>query len=178
MNMRIEAVPIAKPKAGAVKNKAKVALGAMSKQLSASNISSRSPDLLIQITGVRSGNLHSIQTKIRQGLTYKAFTTLEKALDMPQKELADVLQIPISTLRRRKEANRLHMDESDRIVRYARIKEAALDMMQGDNSAAIKWLHSPLELLSNESPLDHANTEMGARDVEDLITRIRHGVFS
>lgn len=172
--------PIAKPKAGAIKNKTEVVQENALKSLAAPRLKPQASasDLIIRVTGVRSGNMHAIQAKIRQGLAYKAFTILEKALGMPQKELAEALQIPISTLRRRKEANRLHMDESDRIVRYARIKEAALDMMQGDNPATIKWLHTPLELLNNESPLNHANTEMGARDVEDLIIRIRHGVFS
>ena len=88
------------------------------------------------------------------------------------------MAIPISTLSRRQKTGRLLVDESDRVARLAQIKDAVLAMMQGDDDAAITWLRTPQKLLNNETPLDHASTEMGSRDVEDLIGRIRHGVFS
>lgn len=169
--------PIAKPRSGAVKSNEQAHINPLDVQFDA-QASSQSSTLLIRVTGIRSGDRQKIQTKIRQGLSYKAFSILEKALALPQKDLAQALQIPISTLRRRKEANLFHSDESDRLVRYARIKDAALDLMQGDDAAAIEWLHSPIDLFANETPLTHANTEMGAKDVEDLILRLRHGVFS
>ena len=64
------------------------------------------------------------------------------------------------------------------MIRLARLKDLALTLMNGDDAAAISWLRTPLEILGGETPLEHASTEMGARDVEDLIGRLRHGVFS
>ncbi|MCU7862225.1 MAG: DUF2384 domain-containing protein, partial [Candidatus Thiodiazotropha sp. (ex Lucinoma kastoroae)] len=95
-----------------------------------------------------------------------------------QKDIAQVLSIPSSTLQRRKKTGHLQTDESDRVVRLAHLKDAALALMQGDDNAAVAWLHTPLDVLGGESPLEHASTELGARDVEDLIGRLRHGVFS
>jgi putative toxin-antitoxin system antitoxin component (TIGR02293 family) len=135
--------------------------------------------LLVQrVTGVRSGSREKILSCIKKGLKYSAITQLEAALHTSQKEIAQVLSIPPSTLQRRKKSGQLQTDESDRVVRLARLKDAATAMMQGEDEAAVAWLHTPLDILGGESPLEHSSTELGARDVEDLIGRLRHGVFS
>ena len=134
--------------------------------------------LLNKVTGVKSGNRSLMLAKIRKGLPFKAVEDLEHAYGATRKEIGGVLAIPISTLSRRQKTGYLLVDESDRVARLAQIKDAVLAMMQGDDDAAIAWLRTPQGILNNETPLDHASTEMGSRDVEDLIGRIRHGVFS
>ncbi len=130
------------------------------------------------VTGTRSGDNVKMQSSIRKGLKFTTIGRLGKALDISQKEVAQLLSITPSTLNRRKKEGHLHPDESDRVVRFARLKDAALTLMLGDDQAAMAWLHTPLDILAGESPLDYATTELGARDVEDLIGRLRHGVFS
>ncbi|MBU0539191.1 MAG: MbcA/ParS/Xre antitoxin family protein [Gammaproteobacteria bacterium] len=66
----------------------------------------------------------------------------------------------------------------DSNARLAKLRDAAIDMMGGNESAALNWLREPKEIFGGESPLAHAATECGARDVEDLIGRIQCGVFS
>lgn len=134
--------------------------------------------LVQRVTGIRSGSREKMLTRIKKGLKYSAITELEVALHSSQKEIAQVLSIPPSTLQRRKKAGLLQTDESDRVVRLAGLKDATVAMMQGNDEAAVAWLHTPLDILGGESPLEHASTELGARDVEDLIGRLRHGVFS
>jgi uncharacterized protein (DUF2384 family) len=51
-------------------------------------------------------------------------------------------------------------------------------MFHGDEEAARRWLKSPAYLFRGETPLEHAKTEYGAREVETLIGRIRHGILS
>lgn len=116
--------------------------------------------------------------KVRSGLNSGVIEILEHEFDASQKELAAWLSIPSTTLSRRKKTGKLKADESDRAVRYARIRDMAVDLMQGDKDAAISWLRTPKDILGGESPLEHATTEIGARDVEDLMGRIQHGVFS
>ncbi|MET0076381.1 MAG: antitoxin Xre/MbcA/ParS toxin-binding domain-containing protein [Candidatus Thiodiazotropha lotti] len=148
-------------------------------KLQVHNKATKEGTLLVQrITGVRSGNREKMLACIKKGLKYSAITLLEAALHTSQKELAQVLSIPPSTLQRRKKAGQLQTDESDRVVRLASLKDAAVAMMRGDDAAAVAWLRTPLDILGGESPLAHASTELGARDVEDLIGRLRHGVFS
>ncbi|GAA4082245.1 hypothetical protein GCM10022414_00940 [Zhongshania borealis] len=62
----------------------------------------------------------------------------------------------------------------DSNARLAKLRDAAIDMMGGNESAALSWLR----VFGGQSPLAHAATECGARDVEDLIGRIQRGVFS
>jgi putative toxin-antitoxin system antitoxin component (TIGR02293 family) len=47
-----------------------------------------------------------------------------------------------------------------------------------DAEAAQQWLKTPARALGFESPLHFAETEAGAREVENLLGRIEHGVFS
>jgi putative toxin-antitoxin system antitoxin component (TIGR02293 family) len=179
--MNTSAEPIAKPKKGAAKSSGH----RVKRDTHAGHImtvkkgSNKSRTLLLHaVTGVAAGNRAKMLKNIRQGLPFDVIETLEQAYAVPRKELAEVLSITVSTLTRRKKEGRLHADESDRVARLARIKDTAVAMMQGDDEAAIQWLHTPLEILGSETPMAHASTEMGARDVEDLIGRIRHGVFS
>lgn len=138
----------------------------------------RITSLVGEIAGVKANDGSALLVKIRKGLNFNAVLKLEKALESSRKEMAVLLSIPTSTLTRRKNEDHLQVDESDRVIRLAKLVDAAKVMMEGDKDAALAWLKSPLEILGNETPLQHAQTELGARDVEDLIGRIRHGVFS
>jgi putative toxin-antitoxin system antitoxin component (TIGR02293 family) len=67
--------------------------------------------------------------------------------------------------------------ESDRVVRFARLLGQAIKLM-GDEEDARQWLNSPQFGLGGAVPLDYAKTEVGAREVENLLGRIEHGVYS
>ena len=54
----------------------------------------------------------------------------------------------------------------------------ALELFEGDSRAAERWLSSPKRALGGAVPYELAETEAGAREVEALIGRIEHGVFS
>ena len=136
------------------------------------------PGVVQQVAGTRSLNQKFLLSTIRKGVSYNAIEQLGKALGASNKELSSLLSIPTSTLTRRKAQGRLRTDESDRVVRFASLKDKATGLMLGDNDAALTWLRTPLDVLGNETPLEHATTELGAREVEDLMGRLEHGVFS
>ena len=115
---------------------------------------------------------------VRDGLSFSALESLVGVLGVPQGEVASIIGIPATTLSRRKRSGRLTQLESDRLMRIARLVEMAHRMMQGDGAAARRWMIAPHELLGGASPLAHASTEIGGREVEQLIGRIRHGTFS
>ncbi|MEY8240313.1 MAG: antitoxin Xre/MbcA/ParS toxin-binding domain-containing protein [Cycloclasticus sp.] len=115
---------------------------------------------------------------VKAGIRTESILILEKEFDSTQKEISTILNISASTMARRFKAGFLNMAESGRVFRLARLKERALGMTLGDNQAAISWLRAPQEIFKNESPLEHAATELGAGDVDDLIGRIQYGVFS
>ena len=115
---------------------------------------------------------------VRSGLPFSMLDEVAAAAGVGRLALARVIGLPSTTLARRRKAERLTEAESDRLVRVARLVALVHDMMLGDGKAARRWLGDPHELLGGESPLERASTEVGSREVEQVIGRIRHGIFS
>jgi len=63
-------------------------------------------------------------------------------------------------------------------LRISTIFEKSVELFDGDISAAVNWLTTPKKALNNQQPLTYSRTEIGAREVENLIGRLEHGVFS
>ena len=67
---------------------------------------------------------------------------------------------------------------SKRLLRLSSLFEKCVDLYEGDVAAAVDWLTSPKKALNRQTPLLYARTELGAREVEDLIGRLDHGIFA
>ena len=141
------------------------------------NLSQRTP-LVAKVTGQDIKDTPRVINVIVQGIPFTAIEQLTAGLNVDRKELAKLLSISPRTFARRKKEGRFNQHESDRMVRFARLKDLAMDMMLGQHDATLRWLHCPLEALSAETPLDRSRTEIGAREVENLIIRLQHGVFN
>ena len=98
--------------------------------------------------------------------------------DVSTKDVADLVAIPARTLQRRKVQGRLDPDESDRLLRVARVFAMALELFEGDARAAHDWFQTPARALGGEEPIRLAATDLGAREVEALIERLEHGVLA
>lgn len=106
----------------------------------------------------------------------KAFFALKSQLNISSEELAHIVGIAPRTLLRRKQQGRLRKEESERLVRLQRLFHKALDVFE-DRAATQSWFNSPQLALGGKTPLNYADTELGAREVENLLGRIEHGVF-
>ena len=115
--------------------------------------------------------------QIQKGLRFSELQTLQNSLDLPFEQLAAKLCISRSTLHRRKAAGRLSPDESDKVMRLSRLLDHAAKVF-GDVEKARAWLKFPQVGLGGAVPLDYAQTEVGAREVDDLLGRIDYGVYS
>jgi putative toxin-antitoxin system antitoxin component (TIGR02293 family) len=115
--------------------------------------------------------------QIQKGLRFTELETLQDSIDLPFEQLAAKLAISRSTLQRRKAAGRLSPDESDKVIRYSRLVRQAADFF-GDIEKARAWLKHPQYGLGGAVPLDYARTEAGAREVENLLGRMKYGVYS
>jgi putative toxin-antitoxin system antitoxin component (TIGR02293 family) len=102
---------------------------------------------------------------------------LQNSIDLPFEQLAAKLAISRSTLQRRKAAGRLSPDESDKVMRLSRLLEHATNVF-GDIERARAWLKFPQRGLGGAIPLDYAETEVGAREVDDLLGRIEYSVYT
>jgi putative toxin-antitoxin system antitoxin component (TIGR02293 family) len=115
---------------------------------------------------------------VRKGLPASSVTVLAERLDIGNTVLSQKLGIPQRTLTRRLSLrSRLTAAESDRTVRLARVFANAVEMI-GDEEKAVEWLQTPNRALGGERPLDQLDTDVGAREVEDLLGRIAYGVYS
>lgn len=115
--------------------------------------------------------------KVRDGLPLAEFHALRELLGLTEERLAGLLGMSRATLHRRKTHGTLDRAGSDRLVRFARLFARATDVLGGEK-AARSWLGAPAVAFHGECPLDYADTEIGAREVEALLGRIEHGVFS
>ena len=111
---------------------------------------------------------HDPVEALRAGLTYGAFEQMQSVLGLSARDLAGTLGIAPRTLARRQAGGRFERDESDRLLRLARLVEIAIAAFE-DVDAAAAWLRAPKTLLGGESPLAHADTAHGAREVEDML---------
>jgi putative toxin-antitoxin system antitoxin component (TIGR02293 family) len=114
---------------------------------------------------------------VQSGLPFAEIEALRAALDLPLDQLAPKLGLSKATLHRRKHEGRLTPAESDRVMRYARLLGKAIEVM-GSEVAGREWLRSEQYGLGMAVPLEYAETEAGAREVEYLLGRIDHGVYS
>lgn len=117
-----------------------------------------------------------IVERIREGLYFREFATLRNLLDIPEESLGLYLGMSNATLHRRKKSRRFSQSESERLVRFTRLFGIAYGVF-GDEVAAREWLKTENPGTAGESPLSYADTEFGAREVENLLGRIDHGVF-
>jgi putative toxin-antitoxin system antitoxin component (TIGR02293 family) len=133
-------------------------------------------DALIGLNLVRTEKNELIQN-IKKGLPISAFEKIQKELDVSTGTLASTVNIAARTLARRKKEGRFHSDESERVLRIASLFDRALQVLHNKNRVQL-WFKSPQKGLGGKTPLEYADTEPGAREVEDLLGRLEHGVFS
>jgi len=62
-------------------------------------------------------------------------------------------------------------------MRIDRIFRRAMEVFK-DQSIAKRWIKSPAKALGGIAPIDFTETDIGAREVENLLGRIEYGVYS
>jgi putative toxin-antitoxin system antitoxin component (TIGR02293 family) len=127
--------------------------------------------------GLKCQNRDDLIRLLRRGLPVSAFANLQAEIGVSTQVLARVTHIATRTLSRRKREGHLDTDESERLFRIGALFDRAVEVL-GDKEAAREWFKTPLRALAGQSPLEYADTEPGAREVEDLLGRVEHGVFS
>ena len=115
--------------------------------------------------------------RLRDGFPMAEFHLLQDLLRISEEELGRFLGISPATLHRRKKTGHLETSESERVVRFARLFGLAMEVFDSKD-ATREWLKPDNPGTAGESPLSYADTEFGAREVENLMGRIDHGVFS
>jgi putative toxin-antitoxin system antitoxin component (TIGR02293 family) len=132
----------------------------------------------VVLLGLDYFDLPSLLKAVEKGFTWKTFERFVKNLGLPAEQVADVMGIPRRTLARRKVEGRLKADESDKLLRLARVFGSALDLFSGNREAAVLWLTDINLALGKVTPLEIARTHLGAEEVENLVGQIQYGIIS
>lgn len=136
------------------------------------------PNSHVVLLGLETFDSPQLLRSVEHGLPYGAFERFVANTSLASTDALVLVNIPQRTLTRRKREGRFHEDESDRLVRASRLFARALSLFEGDRDAAKHWLSEPQKALGGAVPLVLARTEVGALEVERLIGRLEHGVFT
>ncbi len=140
-------------------------------------LSSRHASACVVGLGLPESNRFTLIREIKRGIPFKTVAGLQACLDVSESKLAGVTHIALRTLARRKKEGRLGIDESERVVRLSSLFHQAVKVL-GSVEEARKWFKLPNRALGQSTPFDYADTEPGAREVEDVLGRIEYGVFA
>ena len=111
---------------------------------------------------------------VRRGLPVSAVEHLLTTGRLTMAEV-DKVVLPRKTLANRRKVGTLTAEQSDRLVRVARMLAMAEETF-GRRDKAAAWLRRPTTALAGEQPLALLDTDEGAREVETLLGRINHGI--
>jgi putative toxin-antitoxin system antitoxin component (TIGR02293 family) len=105
------------------------------------------------------------------GLAFGEFEALRKQLDLSLDELSLRLGLSRAAIEQRRASGRLTTDESGKVVCFARLLGHAVHLFGGLEEAR-RWLKEPQRGLHGAVPLDYAKTDLGAREVENLLAQL------
>ncbi|MGA2377114.1 MAG: antitoxin Xre/MbcA/ParS toxin-binding domain-containing protein [Candidatus Sulfotelmatobacter sp.] len=129
------------------------------------------------VLGRTLNNQRDLCEAIRTGFPPAVVEQLMRASSLTLKELADALDLSPRSLQRRRRSGRLARFESDRLYRLARIVALAQHSL-GDRHSAARWLKRANRALGGAAPISAVDTELGAREVENVLGRIAYGGIS
>jgi putative toxin-antitoxin system antitoxin component (TIGR02293 family) len=116
--------------------------------------------------------------RVEEGLPVTDLVEFGREAGFTIEELARLVHIPPRTYARRVASKaRLSLPEGERAMRVMRLYDQAKQLF-GTHENTRQWLNTELPALGWRTPLDFAQTEPGAREVENLIGRIEHGIIS
>jgi putative toxin-antitoxin system antitoxin component (TIGR02293 family) len=114
---------------------------------------------------------------ITAGLPAELARELARRLAVTMEEMGGLLRLTPRTLQRRLEEGQLELAESERLWELTRLFFRAIEVLENE-AAAVNWFKSPIQALGWATPVSFAHTAVGLRELEHILGRIEHGVFS
>lgn len=119
----------------------------------------------------------TLHRMVGHGLKASDLDGISRVIGATAGAAADVRRavVPDSTWKRRR-GRTLSPTESDQTARLARATALALDTWHDDLDAVREFFGTPHPELGGERPVDALRTDSGARLVEEILNRLRHGL--
>lgn len=134
------------------------------------------PHAYTVLLGLEYFDLPNVLKAVEKGFAFKAIERLAHNMGLSNERLAEIVGIPKRTLARRKIEKRFTSEESERLLRGARVFANTLRLFDGSRTDAVEWLLT-LQRALGRAPADLIHTETGTREVERVIGALEHGVF-
>ncbi len=119
-------------------------------------------------------SLRTVVEGLDRGLPTHSIRKVTDLIGVNRQSMSRLLDISPRTLARRRT---LRAAESERLFRVSALFHKTLEVL-GDRDEARRWFAAPKRALGGRSPLEFCESEVGAREVEDLLGRIEHGVYA
>lgn len=123
------------------------------------------------------GSAVAVHEALHAGLPRRAlFRAMPAGIPVPR--LLPVFGISVRTFMRLKSEpdKLLDAEQSGRVWRFAELFAKAEDVL-GSHESAVDWMMAPAMALENRRPIDLLTTSVGAQLVDDVIERMRYGVY-
>ena len=124
------------------------------------------------VAGLMTFGFADLLRSIEGGLAYRAFDELVEQTGLAADRVAEFADIARRTLAKRKTEGRFSRDESDRLLRVARVFALAFEALGRNRDVTAAWLLSGQPALGGSVPVEVGRTELGAREVEAVISRL------
>ena len=126
--------------------------------------------------GIRILSFHELADSVSSGLPKQSLRKIAQRIYTEPKQVTELIYrvVPEATYKRR---TRLTPAESERTERLARVVAGAEEVW-GNQEDAREWLRRPHPELGDKTPVERAMTELGAREVEELLNKMFYGLPS
>ena len=114
---------------------------------------------------------------ITGGLSASLARQLARKLELTQEDVAGLLRLNPRTFQRRLDDGVLSLSESERLWELSRLFHRAVDVLESE-PGAVQWFKNPIQALGWATPLAYARTVVGLRELDNVLGRIEHGVYS
>lgn len=131
---------------------------------------------VVRNLGASSGpGLEVVRKTVEEGVPSSAVAELQKELgELNVPRPSRYVEAIASRATRTRRAT-LTTEEGERLVRVAGVLARALDVWEDEEDAS-DFLVSPHPLLDGDAPIDRARSELGARQVEDILVKLDLGL--
>jgi putative toxin-antitoxin system antitoxin component (TIGR02293 family) len=126
--------------------------------------------------GIAPGSEFDLAEIVEKGLPIDSLALLKRH-GLTFSEVSEIVIAPRTLKHRRSRGENLSHEETDRMVRLARVVALADDIF-GDHSKALLWLRTEDDRIGGRRPLSMLQTDAGGRVIENLLWQIDEGVYS
>lgn len=113
----------------------------------------------------------------REGIKKSTLKSLAEYLGISMETMSRLLHTSHRNIQRKHEEELLDTLKTEKVLELAAFAQRGVEVI-GNKQGFIEWLHSPLIVLDNKTPIDFLDTSFGIQMVTKILGRLEQGVYS